>query len=90
MGDFMKYLIYLSLSLLIITVLAVLIIGSKSKKPFRYALTNSLFGVVLFLGIYFSKKYVPIDVGINYYTVLGSVVFGVPGVICILILNLLF
>lgn len=85
----MKFLIYLTLILVVICVLSILIISAKLKKPFRLMLLNSFLGIAIFLILYFTKKYTEVTVAINYYTVLGSAIFGIPGVIGVLILNLL-
>ncbi|MBE6787077.1 MAG: hypothetical protein E7537_01880 [Ruminococcaceae bacterium] len=86
----MKFIVYLTVILTAICILSILIISSKAKRPFRFMLLNSFIGVTLFLTLYFTKKYTGIEVGVNTYTVLCSAVFGIPGVIGILILNLLF
>lgn len=86
----MKILKYALISVICITVFVILIISSRSKKAFKYIFLNAFLGVSVFFLLYFTKKFTGIVLALNFYTLVGSALFGIPAVILFLVLNLIF
>ncbi len=81
---------YVLLGLSFLCIFIILILSVKTKKAFRFMFLNSFLGVFVFLSIYFTKKFTGIEISLNYYTLFGSAIYGIPGVVGLLILNLIF
>lgn len=90
MGDIMN-IINSSLGILsLICIFIILVLSSKTKKAFSSIILNSIFGITAFMILYITRKFTGIVIMLNPYTFFGSVIFGVPAVIGVLILNLIF
>ena len=62
----------------------------KSKKFFSTVLVNALSGIFAIIIINLTEKYIGCHIPINPYTVSFSALFGIPAVVVLLIINLLF
>lgn len=87
MGDIMDFLKYGSITLLGITVIVILILAMKSRKPLRFLLLNAFWGVFALFLMHFTKRFTGVSLPINEYTVISSSFLGIPAVIGFLILN---
>ncbi len=81
---------YCVLSLIVICFIVILIFASRTKKALSVLLFNSILGLAVFFGLYFTKKYTGITLAVNQFTIIGSALFGMPAVCGFLLLNLLF
>lgn len=66
-----------------------LILGAKTKKPFKTIFLNAFLGILLLLAISFTKRYTGINLPVNGYTLGLSGIFGIPGAVFLLIANLI-
>ncbi len=62
----------------------------KEKKPLRVAFANTFFGVASLGVVNLFAIYTGVSIAVNYVTAFMSVVLGAPGVICVLLLRILF
>lgn len=70
-------------------VLAVAVGLLCSKRPIRYALTSAVQGIGSVLAVNIVGIFTGVSLGFGWLTLVGSAVFGVPGVIAILLLRLI-
>ncbi len=61
----------------------------KSNKPFKTAFVSAASGVCSLCVVNFLSFYTGVAIALNFTTSFVSVVLGVPGVICILLLNII-
>ena len=78
------------ISLLLIYGFIYLILSVKTCKPFKTMFLFAFLGVVSLLIINLTAKYTGINLQVNEYTVGISGIFGLPGVIFLLIINMIF
>lgn len=71
-------------------VLAVLIAQFRTKRPIRGILKTGLQGVCALAAVDVAGIFTGVSLGLNVFTGLVSLVLGLPGVIGILLLNLIF
>ena len=85
--DFLKYFI---ISVVCIYFLIIFIMAARSKKIFKFLTLNLTLGLSTFFILYLTKRITGIILPLNTVTAGTSILFGVPGVIGILLLNLIF
>lgn len=86
----MKYLEIGLFATLILSVLIILVFLSKTKKPLKNAVLSILISFVL-LAIINNLTFVTgIYVPVNWYTVIAAGVYGIPGIIGIIIMQTIF
>ncbi len=85
--DFLKY---GGIALLIIASLAVFVFAVKSKRVFKTLLLNSFSGIVVLIIINLTSKFTGVHIPLNYWTVGGSVLYGIPSVCLFLLLPMIF
>lgn len=76
--------------LLSLSAFLILLFTLSGKKPFGTLLLNLFMGIVLLAIINLTSVYTGIYIPVNKYTVVGSGVFGVPSIIGLLLLNIIF
>lgn len=74
----------------VIFYLVVIIFAIKTKRPFFTLVFNALIGLFVFAIIDFTAVFTGVFLPINAYTVVGSGTFGIPAVICFLLLKIIF
>ena len=62
----------------------------KTDTPFKNMLICAGLGILALAGISLTAGYTDITLGMNAYTLATSAILGVPGVILMLLFNLLF
>lgn len=67
-----------------------LIFCAKSGKIIKTLLLSSLSGLAVMVIINLTSKISGVDISVNFWTVTGSMTFGIPGVLGLLILRLFF
>ena len=72
-----------------VLVIIALFIFKISKKFFKSLFTSVLGGVGAICGVYTLSYFLPLTIGFNWLTVLIASLFSVPGVIMLLILNII-
>lgn len=86
----MKYIILGLLIFIGICLMFIFVYAYKSKSFFKTLFLNSILGIILLLIINLLRKYIGAYLPLNYITVFSSGVLGIPAVIGLLILNLIF
>ncbi len=62
----------------------------KSEKPLKTAFLSASCGICALCAVNFLALYTGVSISVNFFTSFVSVVLGAPGVICILLLNMIF
>ncbi len=78
---------YFVIAVIFIFLISILILAVRSKNAFKYLALNSLLGILVFLLLYFTKKFTGLFLPLNPVTAVISTLFGIPGIIGLLILN---
>ena len=86
----MVHLKYFAITLLIVSLLILFVFIFINKKPIRTLLINIIFGVLILTVINLTKRVSGIYIPVNWYTVLGACLYGIPFVIGFLLFNLIF
>lgn len=76
--------------LLSIFAFIILIMLITDKKPLGKILVSIAVGPVILLIIKLTAVFTGISIPINYFTLIGSLVFGIPAIISFLILKIIF
>lgn len=76
--------------LLVIYACILLYFCFKSGKPFKTLLLSSLSGLAVMVIINLLSRFTGVDLAVNAWTVSGSMTFGIPGVLGLLILRMFF
>ncbi len=77
-------------SLSVIYLLATIFLSFLYEKPLKILLFNSFLGLVLLSLLCIIKKYLALTLFFNIYSLSVSVIWGIPGVILMLVVNILF
>ena len=85
----MKLLKYIFLVLIIIFFILTLVIAFRSKKGIRFLFANAALSIFIYFLLYFFRDRINLFLPLNYYTFFSSLLFGLPGILLILVLNLL-
>lgn len=85
----MKLFKYIFLGLIIIFYILTLVVAFRSKKGIKFVFANAALSVLVFFLLYFFKDEINLFFPLNYYTFFSSLLFGLPGILLILVLNLL-
>ncbi len=85
--DFLKYFFFV---IFVVTAFAMFIIFVKSKKPLILSLLNAIVGLFALSIIDLTSSYTGVYIPINWFTVGGSGILGVPAVCGFLLLKLIF
>ena len=86
----MDILKYCGIAVLVIGALALLIFAVKTKKFFKALIFNAFLGIAVMAVIDLTAKFTGVHIPVNWWTVGGSAVFGIPAVCGYLILPLIF
>lgn len=86
----MKIYLICYISFLALSALVLLGLHIRTLKPVRSVFLHALLGLVALFAVNVTTRFTGVSVPVNLYSVIGSCVFGVPGVCGMLILNLLF
>ncbi|MEE1161043.1 MAG: pro-sigmaK processing inhibitor BofA family protein [Acutalibacteraceae bacterium] len=86
----MEILKYGGIAVLAIGALAILIFAAKTKKLFKTLLFNAFLGLAVMIIIDLTAKFTGAHIPVNWWTVTGSAVFGIPAVCGYLILPIIF
>lgn len=65
------------------------IFASLSRNFIKTILLNSFLGLFAIIIINLTTKFTGVNIPLNYYTVTGGLTLGIPGVIGVLILNII-
>lgn len=76
--------------LLVIYSLLMLVFALLEKRPLYTLFMFMAVGVLVLLVVNLASPFTKISLPINLYTVIGSALCGVPGVITLLLLNIIF
>ena len=88
-GVFMKTLGIITIIWLCICGFALIIFHIKSKKMIKSIFLNALLGVTAIAVINLTQKFTGVHIPLNWYTVGGSGIFGLPCVCGIVLLNMI-
>ena len=88
-GDFLKALGIIAIVWLSICALVLLILHIKSHKLLKSIFLNAILGIAAIIVINLTQKFTGVFVPVNWWTVGGSCIFGLPCVCGILILQIL-
>ncbi len=86
----MEILKYGGIAVIAIGALVLLIFAVKTGKPFKSLILNAFIGITVMAVIDLTAKFTGVHIPVNWYTVTGSAVFGIPAVCGYLILPLIF
>ena len=86
----MEILKYGGIAVIAIGALVLLIFAAKTGKPFKSLLLNAFIGIAVMAVIDLTAKFTGVHIPVNWYTVTGSAVFGIPAICSYLILPLIF
>ncbi len=85
----MKVFIAVSLVVALVFALWLVVICARSKKPIRCFLLLSILGLACIVTINLLSGFTGVKIPLNIYTVATGAILGVPGVIGLLIINVL-
>lgn len=88
-GVFMKTLGIIAIIWICICGFALIIFHIKSKKMIKSIFLNALLGVTAIAVINLTQKFTGVHIPLNWYTVGGSGIFGLPCVCGIVLLNMI-
>ncbi len=74
---------------LILCSMVLLIFHIKSRRPIRSIFLNALLGIAAIALINITQKFTGVHIPLNWWTVGGSAVFGIPAVCGIVILQMI-
>ena len=86
----MEILKYGGIAVLAIGALALLIFAAKTGKLFKTLILNAFMGIAVMAVIDLIAKFTGVHIPVNWWTVTGSAVFGIPAVCGFLILPIIF
>ena len=86
----MEILKYGGIVVLIVGALSLLIFAVRTKKFFKTLILNAFLGLAVMAVIDLTAKFTGAHIPVNWWTVGGSAVFGIPAVSGYLILPLIF
>lgn len=86
----MEILKYGGIVVLIVGALSLLIFAVRTKKFFKTLLLNAFLGLAVMAVIDLTAKFTGAHIPVNWWTVGGAAVFGIPAVSGYLILPLIF
>ena len=86
----MDILKYGGIAVIAIGALVLLIFAAKTRKLFKALLLNAFLGIAVMALIDLTAKFTGAHIPVNWWTVTGSAVFGIPAVCGYLILPLIF
>ena len=86
----MEILKYGGIAVLVIGALAILIFAAKTKKLFKTLLFNAFLGLAVMIIIDLTAKFTGAHIPVNWWTVGGCAVFGIPAVCGYLVLPIIF
>lgn len=86
----MEILKYGGIAVLAIGALAILIFAAKTKKLFKTLLFNAFLGLAVMIIIDLTAKFTGAHIPVNWWTVGGCAVFGIPAVCGYLVLPIIF
>lgn len=86
----MKIFNYIVIGLFCLAVLFVLFFALRTKKFFKTILTSSLIGVSSVLILHFTSMFTGFTLEITPFTIIFSSIFGMPGVVVIVICKMIF
>ncbi len=74
----------------IVSLICVCVQLKKTDKPLKNALVSAFFGAASLGAVNLMSLYTGVSIAVNYFTSFAAVVLGAPGIICLLLLRLLF
>ena len=86
MGTWLSILVAVTAGIAMLVTLVVLV---RSGKPFRFVLASFVEGVCAIAAVNIAGIFTGVSLGFNWFTLVGSAAFGVPGVIAMLLLRLI-
>lgn len=86
----MEILKYGGIAVLVVGALSLLIFAVKTKKFFKTLLLNAFLALCVMAAIDLTAKFTGVHIPVNWWTVAGTAVFGIPAVCGYLILPLIF
>ena len=86
----MEILKYGGIAVIAIGALALLIFSAKTGKLFKTLILNAFMGIAVMAVIDLTAKFTGVHIPVNWWTVGGSAVFGIPAVCGFLILPIIF
>lgn len=86
----MEILKYGGIAVIAIGALALLIFSAKTGKLFKTLILNAFIGIAVMAVIDLTAKFTGVHIPVNWWTVGGSAVFGIPAVCGFLILPIIF
>lgn len=86
----MEYFNYILIALAVVSILLLIVFALLTKKFFKTVLLSAVGGVVTLLILHFSSSLTGFEIGINPSSVGVSTVLGLPGVIAMVIIKMIF
>ena len=86
----MQIIKYLLIALIVIYDIIFLVFLSKSKKPIKTLLVSLTVGIVTLTVVNLTAAFTGVSLSINAWTVGGSAIFGLPGVLSMLLIRMFF
>ena len=68
---------------------ALLIFHIKSHRPLRSLLLNALLAIAAIIAVNLTRKFTGVHIPLNWWTVGGSSIFGIPAVCGVIILQII-
>lgn len=78
------------IGILIFISILVLFFAIKTKKPFKVLFKSGAAGIVTLILLSITKYFIGIGLKLNLYTALCSFILGIPGVITMLLTNIIW
>ena len=85
----MKILCCAAIAVLSVFAHALLVFHIRSRRPLRSILLNAALGIGALIAINVTSRFTGVHIPINWYSVGGSGIFGLPAVLTLLILQLI-
>lgn len=85
----MKFLLYGAIALLSVFALILLFLHIKTLRPLKSFLKHALLGIAAVVLINLTSRFTGVHMPVNWYTVVGSAVFGIPAVCGFLVLGII-
>ncbi len=81
---------YSIIVLAILSVVVVLLFAVRTKKFLKTMLTSATIGLATLFILYFTSGLTGFKLELTPYTLGGSVIFGLPGVLCMVVAKIIF
>lgn len=85
----MNIILIAAIAVLSVFTLALLVFHIRSRRPLRSILLNAALGIAALIIINLTSRFTGVHIPINWFSVGGSGIFGLPAVFTLLILQMI-